>query len=261
VFFENYKRKNRNSSIRGLLSKAITSMNSTNSLLNKKETKKIYEYIEEEKIHNIYESINSDIQKNQRFSNDFMKVVPTNLKKQLNLQENKLHLRNKSVDFNNHISKILVQKVQKSPENLLINKIDEHRMKREFIENVLDKSPDAYENRIPITNWMGNLRKSQIEDERETSFIYYGNRYNPIWVPFTEKKIKSIEVIRNPLSYAKLNNNNYLKHKKLFDSRLNETSYSNKNNQNSGDFNSNNESLKSLNSNLVPNEMIVLISI
>lgn len=244
----------------------MSTMNST-STSHKKDSKRIYDYIEEEKINQIYENISSDILKNKKYLNDFMKEVPKNVKNQLNFQELRLHSKNKSIEITNDILKNLASKIQKSPESLLINKIEEHRMKKEFVENVLNKSTNAYENRVPITNWMANLRQTQIIDPTKTSYIYYGDVYNPYWVPLKEKKIKEDEVVRNPLSQAKLDIYKYIKNKKLVDSRLNETSNStNKHSLNSSSFfnhngNSKNfncaDSFYSINSNLVHNEMMV----
>lgn len=239
-------------------------MNST-STSNKKDNKRGYDYIEEENINLIYENIANEIEKNKKTSDDFLNRVPTIVKKQLHMQETRLNSKNKILDITNDISKNLSRKIKKDPESLLINKTDEHRLKIEFVENVLNKSTNAYENRIPTTHWITNLRQSQINDPPKTSYIYYGDAYNPYWVPVRERKIKSIEIIRNPLSKTKLDINKYIKNKKLTDSRCFETSSTTNKFNTSSIYNPSNhsknfnytDSFNSLNTNLVANEMIV----
>jgi hypothetical protein len=188
----------------------------------------------------MYDNISSEIQKNEKTSNDFMKEVPLNIKKELQMQELRLYSKNKSMDITNEISKKLARKTQKSLENLLINKIDEHRIKKEFVENVLNKSTNSYERRIPITNWNKNLRQFQIDYPSS----------------------KNIDIIRNPLSKTKLDFNKYFKNRKLIDSNET-TNFTNKINSSFFKSNSNSknssctDSFNTFNSNLVRNEMMV----
>lgn len=223
--------------------------------------------MDEEKISEIYENFNNEINKNRKTTNHFMKEVPLIIKKDLQLQEKKLLSKNKSIDLTNEISKYIARKINKNTENLLISRIDEHRIKKEFVENVLNKSANSYDNRIPLNNWMANLRQAQTNDTSRTSYVYYGNVHNPYWVPVKEHKIKNIEIIRNPISKTNFDINKYIRNRKLIDSRLNETSnFTNKINSSSFfDFQGDSKNLNFIdgcntsNRNQISNQLMVKI--
>ncbi len=185
-------------------------MNATGSF-GKKDQKLGFEYVEDEKVIEIYKNIGKNIEKNksQEKKNIDYDDVPLNVKKELNIQESALNSKEKSLEYNYNISKYLAKKSKKKEEDLLINQTDQLRIKKEFEELFLNKNINSYENKVPTENWMMNLRKNKINNNPDTSYIYYGDIHNPFWIPVREKKNKSIEIIRNPLSKSRTNFNSY----------------------------------------------------
>ena len=244
----------------------------TSGISHKKDSISHYDYIDEDKLNDIYININKDVQKNreQKTFNEFMNDVPINIKKELIVQEASLNSQNKSFIYNKNISKYLAKKSKKSEEDLLMNKTDQYRIKKEFEELILNKSPTSFENNIPISDWMMNLRRTKDNNNNipGTSYIYYGDVTNPFWVPVREKKNKSIDFIRNPFSKTKTDFKSYMKNKSVIDSQIFEGSNNMINSFNSFSFMNNNNnqdnknvscasSMNTNSNNFVPQDLFV----
>lgn len=211
-----------------ILSKALHSISSSSSA-NKKETKRPYDYIENNKLDEIYKNIGREIEKNktEKVANDFLNDVPINVKKELKIQEATLHSKAKSLDITRNISKYLAKKTKQNEEDLLINKQDQHRIRKELGELILNKSINSFENKVPVENWMMTLRYTKENSIPSTSYIYYGNKHNPLWVPVREKKNKAIDIIRDPLSKTQTEFASIIKNKSFIESKIHNNSNSN----------------------------------
>lgn len=264
------KRINKSVGLKNFLNKTLSNLNPTlNSI--KKEKKKPYEFIDDEKLEELYKNIEKEsLKKNaEKESNDDLNDIPFNVKKNLNFQEACLHSRTKSLDFNKSISRYLARKTKKNEEELLLNKIDHHRAKKEFEELILNKSLTSFENNIPVSDWMMNLRHSKNNNIPSTSYVYFGDIYNPYWVPVREKKKKTVDILRNPLLKTKTDFRGFQKNKIMIENQFNETS-NNLNNLNPFSFlNTNGEtknfsctkSMSNFSNNLLKKDMMVKIII
>lgn len=194
-------------------------MNST-GLSNKKENKIPFDYIDDDKIKNIYNNVSDNLQKNKKdkIFNQFMKEIPENIKMNLKIQENTLKWKYESDNKFKNMTKYLANKTNKNEEDLLMNTTDKHRIKKEFAELILNKSVSSYENKIPLGNWMMNLRQAKENNIAETSYINYGDIYNPLWIPVRERKEKSVDIVRNPDSNTRLQIEKFYNFKNLMDS-------------------------------------------
>lgn len=210
-----------------ILSKAINTISSSSST-NKKEIPVPYAYIGDDKLNEIYQNISKEIEKNKTVKNpnEFSNDVPINIKKQLNFQEATLHSKAKSVDFNKNISKYLAKKSKKSEDDLLMNKQDQFRIRKELGELVLNQNINSFENRIPVESWMMSLRHRKENNIPSTSYFYYGDVYNPLWIPGREKKNKGVDIIRDPLSKTKVEFSSVIKNKSFIESNIYQPSYS-----------------------------------
>ena len=119
-----------------------------------------------------------------------------NFEEQEKILNKNLKLKNKS-DF---LSKYLSKKLKRNEEELLFNKIEEYRLKRQvldYIENsksMRDKFGDNY--------WIANLRRPTIQKEIRVNYFNNGNKNN-----MPEKVIdyadKDVEFINDPMGVRK----------------------------------------------------------
>jgi len=228
--FHNKKRLTKSiGDFKSFLSKGMLSLNTSSSSPNKKEMENTFNYVENEKLNEIYNGIKREIEKNKidRVAKDFLKNVPINVKNELNIQEATLNSKDKSLDFTKNISKYLAKKCKKKEEDLLIHNQDQYRIKKEFDEIVLNKNINSFENRVPKENWMMTLRNTKENNIPGTSYIYYGDVHNPFWLPVREKKNKVIDIIRDPLSKSKTEFPSIIKNKILLESHINDESTNN----------------------------------
>lgn len=175
----------------------------------------------------IYKNISKDLEtnnNNQKF-NEFLNEVPMSIKKLLNIQESTLHTKSKSFDLKKNISMYLSKKSKKDEDDLLLNKQDQYRVKKEFEELVLNQGINSFENKVPLQNWMMTLRQRKENNIPSTSYIYYGDKYNPLWIPVREKKNKAVDIIRDPLSKTKTEFPSLIKNINSFENNHNENSY------------------------------------
>lgn len=259
LIFKSPKKFEKHLTFKHFINKTILNLNSTSK---KKESKNPYSYIQEEKINELYNKIDHDIKNKKKEKvklNDFLNNVPINIKKELNKQEICLKSQEKFFDYNKNISKYLAKKSNKKEDELLINLQGQHRIKKEYEDLIYNKTITSFENKIPETNWMMNLRQYKNNNLPSTSYIFYGDIYNPLWIPVREKTNKSVEIIRNPKMKTFRNFKNLIKSNADFDSNFYNTTHISYN-LNSFEtlnnftfFNSNNES-KNINTNDNMNE-------
>ena len=122
--------------------------------------------------------------------------VDSNIKKKYYSQEKKLKF-NQTVKSNEEkYFKNLAKKCNKKEKELLINKIEDYRMKRQlkdYIENnkiLSEKFGDNY--------WLFNLRRSDKNDFIRLNYVNVGNSNREIWKAYVDYPDKDIELIKDP---------------------------------------------------------------
>ena len=122
--------------------------------------------------------------------------IPDYIKEKLNVQTRKLNLM-KSCELNNiKMSKYLSRKANKPPDNLLLNRIDSFRFKKEVIKEIEYNKPVEDEDYRKF-QWNFSLRRPKHFRGTRKSFVHLSEeRYFPFWSLFIEKspKIKTLSI-------------------------------------------------------------------
>jgi hypothetical protein len=129
-------------------------------------------------------------------SSYFFENIPNDIKKSLSNQNKKLLMR-KMIERNNKLlSQYLSKKVNKPQNNLLLNKIDLYRFKKEVIHEIENrKPPDEKYGRF---KWNISLRKpDSFKGVRDSYINLKGERFNPFWSIVIERspRLKDLSII------------------------------------------------------------------
>ena len=190
-------------------------MNTTST--SKKELKKNYiDFVDDKEIKTIFNDFNEIKHTNKNKINDFMNELPADIKIKLSKQELNLNVKNNEEKKFIKLSEFLSHKLNKKQEDLLVNKIDEHRLKREFNE-FMDKEVFA-EDIGNKDNWVLNLRKARNNHLVRNAYVNLGTVINPIWVSKRDTSSKSMDIIRMPNSKSKFDIKSIAKNKYGIDS-------------------------------------------
>ena len=201
----------------------INPMNTTNT--SKKETikKNYFDYIDDAKAKLIFDEFKEIKDENKEKLNDFMKKLNPELKYELKQQEMNLKLKtfeeNQFVRLNDFLSK----RINKNPDDLLINRIDEHRLKKEFGDLMEHKitGKEKYVKNL----WMISLRNAKNSKFVKNSFVNMGSNYNPLWVNIRDNGSKSVDIIRSPQSKNFLDIKGLMTDKSIIDRLASENSF------------------------------------
>lgn len=175
----------------------LNPMNTTAT--SKKEIKKNYfDYIDDTRVKSIFKDYTEIKENNKEKLNDFMRKLPSELRKELKKQELNLKLKNYEENHFQKLSEYLSKKLNKSQDELLINRIDEHRLRKEFGEFMDQKALN--DTKSGKNNWIISLRKSKNNQFVKNSFVNIGSKYNPLWVNIRDQINKSVDIIRKPNS-------------------------------------------------------------
>jgi hypothetical protein len=199
----------------------INPMNTTAT--SKKEIKKNYfDYIDDNRVKSIFKDYTEIKENNKEKLNDFMRKLPSELKEELKKQELNLKLKNYEENHFQKLSEFLAKKLNKSQDDLLINRIDEHRLKKEFgdfmDQNVLNQ------NKSGRNNWIISLRKSKNSQFVKNSYLNIGNKYNPFWMNLRDQVNKSVDMIRKPNSKSTFDLKGLVNNKLLLESLTQDSS-------------------------------------
>jgi len=203
----------------------------TNSILNpmnttatsKKEIKKNYfDYIDDNRVKSIFKDYNDIKETNKEKLNDFMKRLPTELKFELKKQELNLKMKNYEENHFQKLGDFLSKRLNKNKDELLINRIDEHRLRKEFGEFMENKV--LLENKFGKNHWILNLRKFKNSQFIKNNFLNIGGIYNPLWVNVREQQNKSVDIIRKPNSKSTFDFKGLANNKQIMDSLQYDTS-------------------------------------
>ena len=175
----------------------INPMNTTAT--SKKEIKKNYfDYIDDTRVKSIFKDYTEIKENNKEKQNDFMRKLPSELRNELKKQESNLKLKNYEENHFQKLSEFLAKKLNKSQDGLLINRIDEHRLRKEFGDFMDQKVLN--DNKSGKNNWIISLRKSKNNQFVKNSFLNIGSKYNPMWVSIRDQVNKTLDIIRKPNS-------------------------------------------------------------
>ena len=128
--------------------------------------------------------------------------VDSNIKKKYFSQEKKLKFNQTMKSNEEKYLKYLAKKCKKEEKELLINNIEDYRMKRqlkECIENnkiLSEKFGDNY--------WLFNLRRSDKNDFIRLNYVNVGNSNREIWKAYVDYPDKDIELINDPYNNTKI---------------------------------------------------------
>ena len=148
-------------------------------------------------------STDSDINKDENNnknklinSNYFVKDIPNDIQKSLSNQNKKLHMRKIIEKKNKKLSNYLSKKVNKPQNNLLLNKIDLFRFKKEVINDIENRKP--LDEKYGRFKWNISLRKPDyFKGVRDSYINLKGERFNPFWSIVIERspKLKDVSII------------------------------------------------------------------
>ena len=127
---------------------------------------------------------------------DVKEELKQNFSEQEKILNNKNIIKNKS-DF---LSKILSKKLKRKEDELLFNKIEEFRLKKQLIEYI--ENSKSLRDKFGNNYWIADLRRPKIQNEIRYNYFNNGNKYN-----YPDKIIdyadKKIEFINNPYRLKK----------------------------------------------------------
>jgi hypothetical protein len=152
------------------------------------------EQVDDNKLKAIFHDYTNLKYKNQTTKNDYLKKLPDDISSRLIFQEHKLdRYQNEEKRFDT-LSKFLAKRAKKDQKDLLVNKTDSQRMKKE-INELLDKEKPIDE-RYGFYNWSISLRRPKNFNGTRHSIINLGSPINPIWQTIKETIPQSVELVR-----------------------------------------------------------------
>jgi len=236
---------------RNMPSSLLNPMNTTAT--SKKEIKKNYfDYIDDNRVKSIFKDYTEIKENNKEKLNDFMKRLPPELKNELKKQELNLKLKNYEESHFQKLSEFLSKRLNKNQDQLLINRIDEHRLRKEFSDFMENKV--LSENKYGKNQWVLSLRKNKNNQFVKNSYLNVGGLYNPTWVNIRDQVNKSVDIVRKPNSKSTFDLKGLSNNKLILESLNNLNSHANTYNHDSSMHlltnilsNSNNISISGLN--------------
>mgnify|MGYP006873113255 CR=1 FL=1 len=140
-------------------------------------------------------------------SSYFIKSIPNDIKKSLSNQNKKLHMREMIEKRNRLLSQYLSKKINKPQNNLLLNKVDLFRFKKEVINEIENRKPQ--EEQYGRFKWNISLRKPDYFKGVRNSYINLkGERFNPFWSIVIERSPRQKDLSIKP-RHDKIRNNLY----------------------------------------------------
>ena len=116
-------------------------------------------------------------------------------------QEKMLKNQVKSSKKFDRISSSLAKKLKRKETDLLYNKTDEYRLKKQML-NFIDNEKPIHE-KYGLNYWMFSLRRPKHLDYLRVNYINVGTPEKEIWKPFIEFPYQPVETIQNPKTLVK----------------------------------------------------------
>ena len=136
--------------------------------------------------------------------------IPKDIKNSLFLQNRKLNLHKLSEKQNIHMSRYLSKKLNKPQNNLLLNRVDSFRFKKEVINEIENNKP--IEEQYGKFKWNISLRRPEhFQGVRDSYINLKGERFLPFWSIVIERSPKQKELSLKPGHILNQNDINELK--------------------------------------------------
>ena len=136
--------------------------------------------------------------------------IPIDIKNSLTLQNKKLNLQKLSENQNMRMARYLSKKINNPQNNLLLNKIDSFRFKKEIINEIEFNKP--FEESYGKFKWNVSLRRPQnFQGVRDSYINLKGERFLPFWSLIVERYPKQKEMCVKPRHILNENEINEIK--------------------------------------------------
>ena len=178
------------------------------------------EYISNKQLRNIFESYRDPMTKrNFTYQNcrlDENQQIPRNIKIQLDYQDNNLKLKANAINKNKIMSKYLSKKINKKEDELLMNRIDVFRMKKQIFYDIENSRP--IDEKYGKYKWNISLRRPDNFKGVRNAYVNVRNDTDPFWVVVYEKSphIKDLSIKPgydlNQKDYTDFKKNQFLPH-------------------------------------------------
>jgi hypothetical protein len=152
--------------------------------------------VDEHKLRSIYNEFQKKINKNNEKFNEFLKYVPEQIANNLKYQEHKLSTFEAEEKKFQRLAKFLSKRSNKKLDDLLINKTDDSRLKKEIAEII--ENNKSFEERFGNYSWNMSLRRPKNFVGTRFALINVGSPNNPMWVNKKDVSPYNMEMIRKP---------------------------------------------------------------
>lgn len=162
-----------------------------------------YEVDTKEQLNNIFkESKQRELHSKEKGTDDFLpKSAMEKVKEGYINQEKLLKKKDRERVKSARISKRLSSLSAKKESDLLLNRVEEYRLKRQMLEIIDNNKP--IEEKYGNNYWMFSLRRPKYLDFIRINYVNVGTKDNEIWKPMLEYPYKCVETIQNPESIIK----------------------------------------------------------
>ena len=170
-----------NTSLRSERNKSLINHISNKDLMNIK-----FEKISHQQLKGLFDSFkDNSIKQSFSLNNTKEENLPLNVSQSLIEQTKNLNIRINSEKKSSNLSKFISKKVNKKEKDLLMNRIDVFKLKKEIYNDIENSKP--INDRYGQYKWVMSLRRPEhFKGERE-SYINIGNDNNPFWALVKEK--------------------------------------------------------------------------
>lgn len=187
----------RNASLR--ISKHNSEVSHSHRFENSQNSKAIdYEVVNTEKLSNIYDNMSLLQKNNVKNNNEFMEILPENIKHKLKQQENILKLSLQEQNQNKDICKYLSKKLNKSEIDLLVNSQEDYITKNSI--NQFKENRKNLEEKYGTRSWIAKLRHSPKYKAKDKNYINLGSDNSPVWQSIKHNSSKFNNYYLSPLS-------------------------------------------------------------
>ena len=111
--------------------------------------------------------------------------IPRNIKLQLDYQDNNLKLKANALNKNKIMSRYLSKKINKKEDELLMNRIDVFRMKKQIFYDIENSRP--IDEKYGKYKWNISLRRPDNFKGVRNAYVNIRNDTDPFWVVVYEK--------------------------------------------------------------------------
>ena len=170
-----------------------------------------YNVESKEQLINIFkESKRREEQFIQKGTDDLLNpTAQPNIKETFKLQEKLLKKINNHRTTSARISKNISKQSKRKEHELLMNRIEEHRIRQQMLDVIDNEKPIAEKH--GNNHWMFSLRRPKYLDYVRVNYVNVGTPEKEIWKSVVEYPYKHVEILQNPESVVKDKYGNMIK--------------------------------------------------